>query len=50
MSFGSNTTDDVTDEEFGRELKLIGPLWIALFFVWTYLLLNYGQLAASLVG
>ncbi len=50
MSFTSHTTGDVSDEEFGRDLKIIGPLWIALFFVWTYLLLTYGHLAAGFVG
>ncbi|WP_179213681.1 hypothetical protein [Halorubrum vacuolatum] len=50
MSFTSHTTDGVSDEQFGRELKVIGPIWIALFFIWTYLLLTYGHLAAGLVG
>ncbi len=50
MSFASHTTDEVSDEQFGRELKVIGPIWITLFFVWTYLLLNYGHLAAGLIG
>ena len=50
MGFTSHTTDEVSDEEFGRDLKLIGPIWIALFFVWTWLLLTYGHQVASLIG
>ncbi|GAB6879540.1 hypothetical protein JCM17823_18140 [Halorubrum gandharaense] len=49
MSFTSHTTGDVNDEEFGRDLKVIGPLWIALFFVWTGALLAYGDRIAALL-
>lgn len=49
MSLASHTTGDVSDEEFGKQLKWLGPVWIALFFVWTWLLLSYGHVATSLL-
>ncbi|MWV64702.1 hypothetical protein GRS48_07690 [Halorubrum sp. JWXQ-INN 858] len=49
MSFTSHTTGDVSDEQFGRDLKVIGPIWIGMFFIWTWLLLTYGHLATSII-
>jgi len=49
MSFLTHTTGDIGDEEFGRQLAVIGLVWLSLFFVATWLLVTYGHVATELL-
>lgn len=49
MSFLTHTTGDLGDEEIGRQLALIGVVWLSLFVVSTWLLVEYGHVATELL-
>lgn len=49
MSLRTHTTGDLGDEEFGRQLAAIGFVWLSLFVVSTWLLVEYGHVATDLL-
>ncbi|MGZ0747071.1 hypothetical protein [Haloparvum sp. AD34] len=49
MSFLTHTTGDVDDAAFGRQLAVIGLVWLSLFVVATWLLVTYGHVATDLL-
>lgn len=49
MSFVDADTRDVADDQFSRQLTAILLFWLSLFLLGTWLLVNYGDIATSVI-